>query len=77
MLIKRHLIGLPMRRRLLVNNMDEVSYIQKLLNLRGYSVLMDGIYGAHTRDAVYAFQRERGLRETGEIDVDTLNALEV
>ena len=56
--------------------MDEVSYIQKLLNLRGYSVLMDGIYGAHTRDAVCAFQRERGLRETGAIDEETLNALE-
>lgn len=56
--------------------MDEVSYIQKLLNQHGFSVLMDGIYGAHTRDAVVAFQRSIGLRETGAIDEETLNALE-
>ena len=55
---------------------DEVMHIQKLLCACGFSVMADGIYGAHTRDAVVAFQRSIGLRETGAIDEETLNALE-
>lgn len=35
----------------------------------------DGYYGDETRYAVSAFQRSRGLPETGDVDLDTFNRL--
>lgn len=35
----------------------------------------DGIYGTETRDAVKAFQRSRGLAESGAADAETWDAL--
>lgn len=39
------------------------------------SVIPDGIYGQHTRDAVSDFQRCTGIPETGEVNKDTWNAI--
>lgn len=39
------------------------------------SVIPDGIYGQHTRDAVSDFQRSIGIPETGEVNKDTWNAI--
>lgn len=35
----------------------------------------DGIYGTETEDAVKAFQRSQGLRESGVVDAETWDAL--
>jgi His-Xaa-Ser repeat protein HxsA len=36
---------------------------------------LDGVLGQKTRTALQAFQRDRGLPETGRMDTETLNAL--
>jgi len=57
--------------------MDEVIYIQNLLNAHRYSVIVDGEYGEKTAEAVAAFQKECGIYVTGLIDCETLDALEI
>jgi len=51
--------------------------IQRLLSRAGYLEAddVDGEYGPKTRDAVRRFQREEGLRVTGEADDSTLERL--
>lgn len=39
------------------------------------AVYVDGIFGSETREAVAAFQRESGLDPSGEVDVETFNAV--
>ncbi|MBR0465077.1 MAG: protein kinase [Clostridia bacterium] len=52
---------------------DEVLKLQRRLTELGYQVedQADGIYGAYTADAVYAFQRAVGLPPTGTADPET------
>ncbi|MBR2079179.1 MAG: peptidoglycan-binding protein [Clostridia bacterium] len=38
-------------------------------------ILTDGVYGSSTRNAVLAFQRNKGLPQTGEVDERTWNSL--
>ncbi|EFL87862.1 peptidoglycan-binding protein [Ahrensia sp. R2A130] len=51
---------------------------QALLNQRGYNVGQpDGLAGPNTRKAVRDFQRSAGIPVTGEIDRETLRALNI
>jgi len=53
-----------------------VADVQTALARRGYSVgTIDGVAGQRTRNALAEFQRDRGLRVTGEINNSTLRAL--
>ena len=38
-------------------------------------VFIDGIYGEETREAVMEFQQKNGLVPTGEVDLNTFNAV--
>jgi hypothetical protein len=55
---------------------DLVSAVQAALDRRGYNAgVVDGDMGPQTRDAIAAFQSDRGLRATGRIDQPLLRAL--
>jgi peptidoglycan hydrolase-like protein with peptidoglycan-binding domain len=55
---------------------DEASAIQsRLANLGFYHGPIDGKVGSGTESALKAFQAQHGLRASGQIDDDTLNAL--
>lgn len=45
-----------------------VGIIQMLLNRTGASLTLDGNFGQHTQDAVKAFQSQRGISQTGQVD---------
>jgi peptidoglycan hydrolase-like protein with peptidoglycan-binding domain len=49
---------------------------QTKLERLGYPVETDGELGTKTRTALRNFQRDRGLNATGELDQDTLEALD-
>ena len=52
--------------------------IQRRLTELGYDPgPVDGLHGSHTREAIRAFQRDRGLPVNGEVDPAVLHALEV
>lgn len=53
----------------------EVRELQELLNAAGAALATDGIFGPATRDAVVAFQRQRGLAPDGVVGRDTWAAL--
>lgn len=46
---------------------ERVAQMQRRLNLAGYSVLVDGVFGPHTQAAVAAFLREHGLAGNGAL----------
>ncbi len=51
---------------------------QNLLSRKGYDPgPIDGILGSKTRAAIKAFQRDKGLRESGEIDHSLIAALSI
>ena len=50
---------------------------QNLLRQRRYSLRVDGIFGQTTRNAVLAFRKNNGLRQTGMVDTPTWRALGV
>jgi hypothetical protein len=53
-----------------------VSTAQAQLSSQGYyRGKIDGVYGAATRRAVMRYQRDHGLRVTGSLNTDTLQAL--
>ena len=54
---------------------SEVRAIQQKLNQLGYSLKVDGIYGAATKKAVTAFQKANGLTADGIAGPKTLAAL--
>lgn len=45
-----------------------VGIIQMLLNRAGASLTLDGNFGQHTEDAVKAFQRQRSISPTGQVN---------
>jgi hypothetical protein len=56
---------------------NDVYRVQAQLNRRGYDAgPADGVMGGNTRRAIARFQRDRGLRVTGEIDRSLLLALD-
>lgn len=57
---------------------DRVAQLQRALAARNYDVgEIDGEFGPRTRAAVAAFQRDRGLQETGVADQQTQQALAI
>ncbi|MDX6765921.1 MAG: peptidoglycan-binding domain-containing protein [Candidatus Methylacidiphilales bacterium] len=63
-------------RRAPVYRTNLVADVQVALSRRGYVVGgVDGVAGPRTRAALAAFQYDRGLRPTGEINHATLRAL--
>ena len=54
-----------------------IAMVQARLQQRGfYNSAVDGTYGPRTQQAILDFQAAEGLPMTGEIDQETLNALE-
>ena len=54
---------------------DDVRTLQTMLNLAGYVVSIDGIFGAETDAAVRVFQSRNGLVVDGIVGSNTWNAL--
>jgi hypothetical protein len=54
---------------------DFVAWAQQLLAGGGYSVPIDGYYQAPTQAAVFQFQADHGLGQTGNLDVPTWDQL--
>jgi hypothetical protein len=55
---------------------DEIRKAQAALNQQGFNVGdPDGKLGKRTKDALIAFQKQRGFRTTGKVDHATLDAL--
>lgn len=52
-----------------------VTNLQQRLVSRGYSLVVDGIFGNATHDAVVRFQRSRGLTQDGIVGPLTWSAL--
>ncbi len=59
------------------NRGSAVAFVQNLLRQRRYSLRVDGVFGQTTRNAVLAFQKNNGLRQTGMVDTPTWRALGV
>jgi Putative peptidoglycan binding domain len=54
----------------------EIREVQMKLNQKGFDVgQVDGVMGTKTKDGLAQFQRQQGLRESGEIDSGTVDAL--
>ena len=54
---------------------DFVAWAQQLLAGGGYAVPVSGYFQSSTQTAVYAFQRDHGLPQTGNLDVPTWEPL--
>jgi len=54
---------------------ENVVLVQEWLCLRGYHVVVDGIFGPATDSAVCAFQRSAGLPTNGVVDEQTFRWL--
>ncbi len=54
---------------------EDVQTLQRILNLHGFDLVEDGIFGPGTEEAVRAFQRRSGLQSDGIAGKNTLNAL--
>ena len=53
-----------------------VAAVQEQLAQQGYyRGEIDGVFGAQTRRAIVRYQSDHGLRETGNLNADTLRAL--
>jgi len=57
------------------NNYDQVLNIQMSLANAGQNLLVDGVWGAQTKNAIIAFQEYNGIATTGEVDNDTMYLL--
>lgn len=56
---------------------DDVMVLQNLLIAQGYNIGNDGKFGQKTFDAVFAFQKAKGLDADGVVGKDTWTALAV
>jgi hypothetical protein len=54
---------------------DLVVWAQQLLRAAGHDLVVDGSFGPGTERAVLAFQRAKGLAETGTVEIRTWKAL--
>ena len=55
---------------------NEVKYLQHLLNMHGYILTADGIFGKGTETAVRDFQTENGLTVDGIVGPATWRVLD-
>jgi len=46
-----------------------------LMRLKYYEGDIDGVLGPQTRSALTSYQRSKGLKETGRMDIETLTSL--
>lgn len=53
----------------------QVESVQSTLAQEGYNITVDGVWGPRTADAVRQFQQANNLDVTGQIDAQTLSAL--
>jgi len=61
-----------------MKNRQVVRQVQEKLKQEGYQVgPVDGVWGPKTQSAVREFQQAEGLEATGELDQETLAALEI
>jgi hypothetical protein len=60
-----------LRHSLLVQN------VQNALKQKGYKVFADGLLGPQTRHAIKEFQAKTGLPQSGDIDSETIRALQI
>lgn len=66
----------PVEERLLYLSRTERREVQRMLTRLGYSTKgIDGAFGANTRRALAAWQRDEGLRASGYLTADQLRAL--
>lgn len=58
---------------------DAIIKVQQRLRELGFYVRdnIDGKWGPHTAEAVSNFQRSKGLKPTGQLDLDTISALDL
>ena len=57
---------------------EEVKKLQQSLTEKGYDIgEVDGVFGTKTKEAVMAFQKEKGLKVDGIAGPETLSALEI
>lgn len=54
----------------------KVKAVQERLDVLGYRVKVDGIFGTRTRDAVLAFQADNALQLTGALDEEFMTKLD-
>ncbi|MGA9380470.1 MAG: peptidoglycan-binding protein [Phormidium sp.] len=55
---------------------SDVKYLQEILNSFGYSLVVDGIFGANTEAAVKKFQKDYSLVVDGIVSPKTWSTLE-
>lgn len=67
---KEHLLGLAIG-----SNGNDAMELQRMLNAKGDSIPVDGIFNTITRYRLRVFQTENGLFPSGEVDKKTLKAL--
>lgn len=56
---------------------DQVRRVQTALNQEGYSLQVDGVMGPQTESALKSWQSKNGLDETGKLDSETLQKLDL
>lgn len=52
-----------------------VKFVQEALNKLGASLVVDGLFGTNTKNAIISYQQKNGLLPTGSIDTDLVKAL--
>jgi len=54
-----------------------IRLLQEVLRRRGYVIDdADGLFGVMTRDAVKNFQKQHGMKTSGEVDAELMNQLQ-
>jgi len=59
------------------DTLPAVGVLQLLLNRAGASLTLDGVFGQHTEDAVKAFQHQRSIPQTGQVNGTLFDRLAV
>lgn len=54
---------------------QEVKSAQQALNNEGYKLQEDGIMGKNTRKAIKEYQKKNNLKQTGQLDAETISNL--
>jgi hypothetical protein len=54
---------------------DTIRALQQALNEEGHDIMVDGIWGPQTQQALTEFQQDKGLSASGQLDPETLAEL--